>query len=197
MGIAMTWRATHSNKRGADDRRGRGRRPDRRAGFSLLEVIVAGLVLSISLLTLAYGYAQGLALTAGAQEETIARQKAREALESVVTARNDQVLNFNQIANVSNGGIFLDGFTPLTTFGADGLPNTADDGAVETVIEPGPDGILGTGDDVTVPLSQFEREIIITKLTPNLDQITVDIRYKTEKGLQRDVTLTTYVSSYV
>lgn len=184
----MTFRRTPSNSR----------RPRRRSeGFSLLEVIVASMVLTISLLTMAYAYAQGMTLVAATQEETIARQKAREALESVITARNDQTLTFSQIANVSNGGIFLDGFTPLTTDGADGLPNTADDGPVETVIEPGPDGILGTADDVNVPLNQFQRRIAITSLSPNLSQITVTIQYTTQKGLRRQISVTTDVSNYI
>ena len=39
-----------------------------------------------------------------------------------------------------------DGFTALPTAGADGLVDTAEDGAIETVINPGPDGSLGTAE---------------------------------------------------
>ncbi len=157
---------------------------------------MASLVLTIGLLTLAYGYGQGLQLVSTTQEEAIARQKAREAMEAVLTARNDQAITFPQIANVSQGGIFLDGFTPLTTFGADGLPNTADDGPAEQIIEPGPDGILGTSDDVTLTLNQFQRQIAITSLSPTLRQVVVTVEYTTGRGVTRSVTLETYVSAY-
>lgn len=153
-------------------------------------------MLTIGLLTLAYGYGQGLQLVSSTQEEAIAKQKAREAMEAVLTARNDEAVTFQQIANVSNGGIFLDGFTPLTTFGPDGLPNTSDDAAVEQIIEPGPDGILGDSDDVTITLSQFQREITITARSPTLKQVVVTVEYATARGATRSVTLETYVSAY-
>jgi prepilin-type N-terminal cleavage/methylation domain-containing protein len=192
-------RPTASNRRPAGGaRRGGGARARqwRSQGFSLIEVVMASLVLTIGLLTLAYGYGQGLQLVSTTQQEAIARQKAREAMEAVLTARNDQAITFSQIANVSQGGIFLDGFTPLTTFGADGLPNTADDGPVEQIIEPGPDGILGTSDDVTVTLNQFQRQIAITTLSPTLRQVVVTVEYMTGRGVTRSVTLETYVSAY-
>lgn len=192
----MTPPRTPSTRRGGHSRPPCRRGPRRSAGFSLIEVIIASLVLTIGLLTLAYGYGQGLQLVSSTQEEAIARQKAREAMEAVLTARNDAAVTFQQIANVSNGGIFLDGFTPLTTFGPDGLPNTSDDGAVEQIIEPGPDGILGDSDDVTITLSQFQRQITITALSPTLKQVVVTVEYATARGVTRSVTLETYVSAY-
>ena len=45
------------------------------------------------------------------------------------------------------GGVFNDAFTNLTLPGADGLVNTADDGAIEELRTPGADGILGNTDD--------------------------------------------------
>jgi hypothetical protein len=38
-------------------------------------------------------------------------------------------LTWAQIGNISQEGVFADGFTPLTTATADGLVNTDDDGA--------------------------------------------------------------------
>ena len=48
--------------------------------------------------------------------------------------------------------------------GADGLVNTADDGAIETIRSAGTDGILNNGDDVITTLTNYTREIRITPL---------------------------------
>ena len=91
----------------------------------------------------------------------IAREKAREAVESVHTARDTRTITWAQIRNVSAGGVFLDGAQPLNAAGVDGLVNTADDAAagVETQRDPGPNGILGDADDVLTPLTGFQRDI--------------------------------------
>jgi len=167
------------------------------AGFTVVEVLVAAVILSVGLLTMAYTFTVGFSMVLTAQEDTVARQKAREAIESVLTARNTETLTYAQIANISQGGVFIDGFTGLTVAGADGLVNTVDDGAVETIINPGPDGFLGTADDIVMILSGYERQVAISTLSPILRQITVTIRYRTPPGLQRQVRLTCYVSPYI
>jgi prepilin-type N-terminal cleavage/methylation domain-containing protein len=167
------------------------------AGFTVVEVLVAATILSVGLLTMAYTFTVGFSMVLTAQEDTVARQKAREAIESVLTARNTETLTYAQIANISQGGVFIDGFAGLTVAGADGLVNTVDDGVVETIINPGPDGFLGTADDIVMILSGYERQVEISTLSPILRQITVTIRYRTPPGLQRQVRLTCYVSPYI
>jgi prepilin-type N-terminal cleavage/methylation domain-containing protein len=173
-------------------------------GFSLVEVIVATAILAGGLLTLAGFLAQGMRYMAGSSPNLIAREKAREAVESVHTARDTGLLSWTRIQNVPAGGVFLAGAQPLTTPGVDGLVNTADDGGIEQLRTPGPDGILGNTDDIQKPLSNFTREIQITPLfkdnsttvvNPNLRQITVILRY-TIDGVQRNYTLVTYVSAF-
>jgi hypothetical protein len=143
-------------------------------------------------------------LMAGSSSMLTAREKAREAIESVHSARDTGLLSWTKIQNVAAGGVFLDGPQPMKVAGVDGLVNTADDGpGIETVRTPGPDGILGNSDDVLIPLSNFTREIQITTLfndgttvvNPNLRQITVIVKFTIE-GLTRNYTLTTYVSSF-
>lgn len=167
------------------------------SGFTLIEVMVAGSIMSIGLLALAYCYGQGMAVVMASQQDSIARQKAREAMEDVLDGRNTDTLTWSQINNVSNGGIFLDGAQALTTPGADGFVNTADDGPVETMTMPGPDGILGTSDDITVPLNGYTRTILITPINTNLKQVTVTITYTIPPGTQRSFQLVTYVSPYI
>ena len=57
-------------------------------GFTLLEVLIAMAVTVIGLLAMAYGVGLGLAAVQISTMDTIAREKAREAIEDVVTARN-------------------------------------------------------------------------------------------------------------
>jgi prepilin-type N-terminal cleavage/methylation domain-containing protein len=180
------------------------RRPVANAqGFSLIEVMVAMLVLTTGLLGLAGVMALGVRQVGGSSATLIAREKAREAVESVHTARDTGTLAWTQVRNVSNGGVFVNGPTALTMPGPDGLVNTADDTGVEIMRTPGKDGLLGNADDPQVPLAQFTREITIgdlmrtgtTTVNPSLREITVTIRYRVQ-NFWRTYTLRTYVSSY-
>jgi hypothetical protein len=172
-------------------------------GFSLVEVLVSTGILATGLLTLAAYMAYGLRYMNGSSFAVVAREKAREAVESVHTARDTGRLSWNTIQNKSTGGVFINGFTNLTNPGADGLVNTDDDSGVEALATPGPDGVLGNSDDMLTPLTNFSRQIAITPLmrdgtsvvNPNLRQITVTVRY-TVQGITREYAITTYVSSY-
>jgi len=169
-------------------------------GFTLVEVLIATVVMVIGLLSVAYGLGLGVAVIQTSTQETIARQKAREAMEDVFAARDDARITFAQVCNIGTGPscIFVNGLTSLTTPGPDGIVNTADDGAVETVTLPGPDGILGTADDVTASLVGYQRSIQVTQITSILSKITVTITYTTPQGLQGPpVVLVALMSPYV
>ncbi len=170
------------------------------AGFSLVEVLVALGIMTGAALALVALLARGTQLMLGSQSQLLAKQKAVEAVESVFAARDTRVLTWAQIRNVggasgADGGVFLDGPQPLREVGPDGLVNTADDGAVETLVLPGRDNVLGTEDDERRPLTEFTREVEIRDLGPNLRRITVTVRYGTGPG-QRAYVLVTYISSY-
>lgn len=172
----------------------------RESGFTLIEVLVAGLLLSVGLVALSHSFTVGFAMVIATQESTIAQQKAREVLESVLTGRNTQNITFDNIDNVGTGeGIFLTGFQPLYQSGNDGIIGTADDAAagMETITLPGPDGVLGTSDDIVRPLASYKRKIEITTLTGTLKQIQVTIQYTTPPGLLRSVVVVSYVSPYI
>ena len=175
----------------------------RRDGFSLIEVMVAMLVLVVGLMSLVGVAAVGITRAGQSSPMLIAREKAREAIESVHTARDTGEITWDKINNVGNGGVFLSGPQSLKLAGADGLVNTADDGAVETITTPGPDGILGNGDDQVQSLVNFTREIAITSLNndgtntvnKNLRQIAVTVKYKVNQTWQT-YTITTYISAF-
>ena len=158
-------------------------------GFSLLEFLMAVFVLLIGLGGVLALFMHTMVAMTYAEESLIAKQKTREALESIFTARNTQQVTFDQVKNVGTGstGIFLTGLLPLTTPGADGLVGTADDGSVETMVMP--DGTART-------LNEFQRQIQIANLTDDLRQITVTIRYAAPRGWFRNYQVSTYISRF-
>ncbi len=173
------------------------------SGFTLLETLISMSVLMVGLVGVLGLFSASVGNVYGSQADLVAKQKARQALESIFTARNTQQVSFDMVANVSSGGVFLDGWQSLKVAGADGLAGTADDGAADSVTMPGADGLLGTADDVVVPLGQFQRQIQIQPATradgsadPNLRRVTVTITYPTSNGTIRTYGVTTYVSRY-
>jgi prepilin-type N-terminal cleavage/methylation domain-containing protein len=193
---------TRSIRRVMTFRRTRTAAPGRggEAGFSLIEVLLAMGILATGLLSLAGVFTLGMRNLAGSSYNLLAREKAREAVESVHTARDTRVITWAQIKNVANGGVFVDGPQPLRMPGPDGLVNTADDLGVEVTMGPGADNKLGTADDIATPLNAFTREIDIDELltagvpNPSLRQLTVTITYQVG-GATRTYRLTTFVSS--
>ena len=200
------------------------------SGFTLIEVLISAVILVTGLVSLAYAMGLALGTIDTAQMDSIARQKARQAMEDVFTARDTNTITFSQICNQPGAGCtFLPATTwqPLYTAGPDGLVFTSDDGTaapipgvvtsssnlgsvlpswcsaapcVESVDTPGPDGILGTADDVWVPLNGYLRNITITQNfsgVANLNQIIVTIKYTSPNGISRSVTLVALIGPYV
>jgi hypothetical protein len=175
------------------------------SGVTLIEVMIASLLLTVGLLTAAMTMGSGISALYISQEELIAKQKAQEALESVIMGRNTQEFGFDQIQNVAAGGKFVAGFQPIQAMGNDGIPNTNDEsGPVETLIFPGPDGLLGTADDATMSLSNYQRRITIsnvmlpspsTNVDPDIRRIDVDVQYVV-KGQTKVVRVSSLVSRF-
>jgi prepilin-type N-terminal cleavage/methylation domain-containing protein len=188
------------------------------AGFSLIEVMVSIVILTIGLLSVLSVFGLAVKATQSSQEDMIARQMASEAMESVYTARNTSQLAWAAIQNVANGGVFVDGPVAITCAGPDGIVGTADDtgcipltatgaacpGGVKCLSEPGPDGIVGTPDDLIVSLQGYTRQIQITGMSdaagnpiPTLNSVTITIRYTApNSAFPRSYILNEYVSSY-
>lgn len=154
-------------------------------GFSLIEVTVAILILTAGLLPLAALFAAGVQQMAASTPMMVAREKAREAIESVHAARDTGTESWATIRNVADGGVFLDGPTALKAPGADGLVNTADDG------------------DDEFSEDSYTREIDLlplnfdgtTSVNPNLREIRVTIRYRVNQAW-RTYVLTSYISRW-
>jgi prepilin-type N-terminal cleavage/methylation domain-containing protein len=172
-------------------------------GFSLIEVMFAIAILAIGLCALMAMFAHAVYAVQFSQEDQVAKQKAREAIEAVYSARNDTSLTFDDIQNVKNGGIFKDGFQSLYLPGANGIPGTGQDSStLDRVVSPGPDGKIGTSDDVIVSLTNFQRQILIApvinsdaSVNGDMRKITVTVRVSGTKGT-RDYIVTGFVSRF-
>jgi prepilin-type N-terminal cleavage/methylation domain-containing protein len=180
-------------------------------GFSLLEVMVAMSILMVGLLGLARVFYVGLSLVGTSSPSLVAREKAREAIESVHTARDTRTITWAQIRNVNapatcgagttgvGGGRFLNNAQNMRAPGVDGLVNTNDDAAAVLEASPGPDNIMGNTDDI--PLLGFTREIQICDINGNNDlrQIIVTIRFNGTGAVgnqRREYRLTTFISRF-
>ena len=169
-------------------------------GFAMLETLIAIVVLMIGLLAVLATFALAIGNTTTVQYDSVARQKAAEAMESIFTARQTSQLSFDRIQNVGAGtGIFAVGFTPMTDPGPDGLDGTGDDVPAAPIRLPGASGtVTNTAQDVLVDLGNFSRQIQIANVAgnPNVRQITVTVRYPAPQGWFRNYQVQALISSY-
>lgn len=172
------------------------------SGFTLLETMIALVVLAVGILGLAAMLGDALAYMQGSQEDFIAQQKAEQAVEAIFTAKYTNSVLWPQVSNFSIGnpqGLFLPGAQPLTVTGPDGLVGSVNDvaAAPDYVLDPGPDGKLGTGDDIQRPLGSFTRTITITNdpTDANLRTVVVSVNYRSGR-FNRTYSLTTLISAF-
>jgi prepilin-type N-terminal cleavage/methylation domain-containing protein len=189
----------------------------RQSGFTLIECMISMVILTIGSVGLLGVFGLAVKANQASQSDLIARQLASETIEGIYTARNTAQISWPQIQNVSNGGIFTDGLNPVKCAGADGILDTADDvscltasgatcpnGGVKCLTEPGPDGIMGTADDVILSLSNYQRQVLIQPLLDTagnpiqtLNLVTVTIQYSTSSSpVAKTYVINEYVSAY-
>jgi Tfp pilus assembly protein PilV len=177
------------------------RRVKSEEGFSLLETLTAVSLLATGLLSLAAVFTMALSRTTNASWDMLAKEKAAEAIENILAARDSGRLTWDEINNVGAGaGIFRTGAQTLVLPGPDRLVNTTDDTTTaETVRRPGRNGLMNDADDEVIPLAHYTRqiEIFVVPNTPGntLREVRVTIRY-TIGGLSRQVQMSSYVSSF-
>jgi type II secretory pathway pseudopilin PulG len=170
------------------------------SGISLVETMIAMLVLTVGAIGMAAVFLKGMQNAGSSPTELVATQKAAEAIESVFSARDSHTITWAKLRNVDQG-IFLKDPQPMFVAGDDGIMGTADDGkdgldtgVLETAVLPGPDQLIGTADDREETLDGFKREIKITDVRDDLRLITVTITYPAG-GTTRKYTLTSYISA--
>lgn len=180
-------------------------------GFGLLEAFVAMMIMTVALMALAQVLYAGIAVASTSSANLVAREKAREAIESVHTARDTFTIQWAEIRNVTapagcpagttgnGGGVFIrsNDSTPMEAPGDDGLVNTNDDDGPELL--PGQDGEFGTDDDV--PLIGYTRQVLICDINgnPDLRQIIVTVGYDGSNAFgqrRRQYQLSTLISRF-
>ncbi len=177
-------------------------RLDSQSGVTILEMAVAMVILTVGLLGLAASIGYAVTVSNKGRNLTNTKLLVVSVLEQMETLRNTQELTFKQIANtgqVDNTGAsknfsgFPTGFQPLSINpGPDGIFGTSDD-----LINPGPDNVYGTADDFTDPTwaaANFSRQITITSLSQSLKRVEVIVRYYDAGGQQRNLTGVSYLN---
>lgn len=183
------------------DKRVSSRNPE--AGFSLIEMVVALLIMLIGLLALASAIGYAFMVSNKGRNITNSKLLVVSVLEQMETLRNTKQLTFGQISNagsVDNTGAtqtfagFPTTFEPVSSNpGPDGMFGTSDD-----LIDAGPDGKYGTADDFTnqsLARPGFSRKIIITSLSTNLKKIEVTLRFPGDRGETQTRTGVSYLNN--
>jgi type IV pilus modification protein PilV len=104
------------------------------SGFSLLEVMFAMVVLAVGMLAVLASLGIAIGANETSQQDMIARQLASEAMESIFNARNTSQLGFQAINNTTAAppGVFRPAALQPKCAGPDGILGTADDVACTT-----------------------------------------------------------------
>ncbi len=156
-------------------------------GFTMIEVIIAILVLTIGLLGTAAAITFALEFSSISKNVSNGKLVIVSSIEEIESLRNSQRLEYKQIENVGNvdntnspnvfNG-FSTGFNDVSRSpGPDGVNGTDDD-----LLATGADGVYGTSDDFTDPTlirQGYRRRITITNLpgSETIKKIEVTVRY--------------------
>ncbi|MEZ5344276.1 MAG: prepilin-type N-terminal cleavage/methylation domain-containing protein [Pyrinomonadaceae bacterium] len=165
---------------------------DREKGFTLIEVVIAVFILTIGLIGTAAAITFALEFSALSRNVTNGKLIIVSTIEEIEGLRNARRLDFQQIentGNVNNTGSennfngFSNGFKPVSLNpGPDGVDGTDDD-----LITAGPDGVYGTGDDAvdnTNVRPGYSRKITITNLPGSavIKKVEVRVQYPAAGG---------------
>jgi prepilin-type N-terminal cleavage/methylation domain-containing protein len=187
-------------------------------GFSLIEVLISMTVLTVGLVGLLSVFGVAIAATQTTQQDMIAKQLANEAYESIITARNSTQIGWDDVQNVGSTYCPLSGVSPCGIFQAGTIPiylpptsgkyagivGTNSTGTAQTLREPGPNGNYGDVDDIILPLTNYQRSIVISQLNDasnnlitSLRSVTIIVTYSTpQRKTPKTYILNAYISQY-
>lgn len=161
-------------------------------GFTLIETVIALLILTVGLLGVAGAITYASASRNLSRNVSEAKLVAVSMLEQVENLRNTKQLAYKQIANtdqVNNIGMTR----PFTGFPLDFQP---------VATNPGADGIYGTNDPAGTTRPQFSCQVLITPLpaaapiaTANLKKIQVTVNYPGQNGVMQQLVVVGYLNN--
>jgi type II secretory pathway pseudopilin PulG len=171
-------------------------------GFTLIEAVVAIFIVTIGLIGTAAAITYALEFSTISRNVTSAKSLIVASIEEIESLRNSRRLDFKQIANVGsvdntntprrfNG--FSTGFKDVSMNpGPDGVNGTDDD-----LRDDGADGVYGTADDIDNPAlirSGYQRKITITVLSDTLKKIEIKVKYMASNGKTGEITGVCYLN---
>jgi type II secretory pathway pseudopilin PulG len=178
-------------------------------GFTVIEVIIAILIMTIGILSLLSAISYAAMRGREAEQRNTARQLTNAALESIFATRDLQQVGGaagpataldnweTAVANTTPAtplGIFLPGYNPIREdSGRDGIEGTADD-ACQSV-----SCVVGAYTNSSPIIKGYEREIIITNIfetnstVSNRRNVVINVRYSAGQ-VQRIETVSTIIS---
>lgn len=174
------------------------------SGFSLLEVIIAIFILSTALIGTAAAITYALEFGTTSRNVGKAKLVIISTIEEIEALRNARRLDFKQISNVGDvdnadskntfNGFSL-GFKEISLDpGPDGVIGTDDD-----LKDAGDDGIYGTGDEFDNPAlvrSGYLRQISISFLPtdPTIKKVEVRVKYFSVGGKVSEISGVSYIN---
>ena len=185
--MSASMRNRHSPSKGKTNRS-----PE--SGFSLLEMVVAILIMTIGLLGVASAISYALMATNRGRGVTNAKMLVVSILEQMETLRDTRALTFDEISNTHVPNSRFTGFPYSPT----------EFRPVSTV--PGRDGVFGTEDDLWGPSGTTDdpllarpgvsRQILITPFPTNpfIKKIQVTLRYQAGGGKMTDLVGVSYLN---
>ena len=172
------------------------------SGFTLIEAVVAIFIITIGLIGTAAAITYALEFSTISRNVGSAKLVIVASIEEIEALRNSRRLDFKQIANVGsvdntntpsrfNG--FSNGFKDVSLNpGPDGVTGTDDD-----LRDPGADGTYGTNDDFDNQAwvrSGYRRQITISRLSDTLKKVEIKVKYMGSKGKVGELTGVCYLN---
>lgn len=172
-------------------------------GFTLLEVVVAIVILTIGLMGTAAAITYALQFSTLSKNLTNAKLSIIASIEEIESLRNTRRLEYKQIENAGkvdnvdspnffNG--FSSGFKQISISpGNDGVNGTNDDLSKAA----GADGKWGTSDDVIdsgLARGGYSRQITITSLSETIKKVEVIVRYPASNGAIGEIRGVSYLN---
>lgn len=106
-------------------------------GFSLVEIVIAIIIMATGLVALAGALVVGITLPKRARQQEVAKQLANEIMESIIFAKESTPTGFSTFNTIS----FAENDSQGRFISSSGNPN------ITKMLVAGPDGVYGTCDD--------------------------------------------------